>query len=229
MGWTRGRHNLVLRAARVLADRSGVNAGAALVLDKRLPVASGIGGGSADAAAALRLLSRLWAVSLLPVVLQELALGLGADVPVCMAGQAARMGGMGDQLSPAPALPPFGAALVNPGVAVSTPEVFRARTGPFSRRALLPRSWPDAAAMARDLSALANDLEAPALRLCPAVGDVLAWLRAQPGCLLARMSGSGATCFGVFWDGSAALAVADRAPRPWWAWGGGFTDRPRSA
>jgi 4-diphosphocytidyl-2-C-methyl-D-erythritol kinase len=228
-GLDTGPDNLVLRAARVLAERSGVAAGAALVLDKRLPVASGIGGGSADAAAALRLLSRLWSISLPDGVLQELALGLGADVPVCMAGQAARMGGVGDQLSPAPELPPFGAVLVNPGVAVSTPEVFRARTGPFSGKAFLPRSWPDAAVMAQDLSVLANDLEAPALRLCPVVGDVLAWLRAQPGCLLARMSGSGATCFGVFRDGRAASAVADRVPRPWWAWGGGFTDRPRSA
>ncbi len=228
-GLDAGPGNLVLRAARALAEKSGVIAGAALVLDKRLPVASGIGGGSADAAAALRLLSRLWSVSLPDHVLQELALGLGADVPVCLSGQAARMGGMGDQLGPAPVLPPFGAVLVNPGVAVSTPEVFRARTGPFSEQALLPPSWPDASAMARDLSALGNDLEAPALRFCPVVADVLAWLRAQPGCLLARMSGSGATCFGVFPDGSAASAVADRAPLPWWAWGGGFTDRPRSA
>jgi len=228
-GLDAGPDNLVLRAARVLAERSGVTAGAALVLDKRLPVASGIGGGSADAAAALRLLSRLWSVGLPDGVLQELALGLGADVPVCLAGQAARMGGVGDQLSQAPELPPFGAVLINPGVAVSTPEVFRARTGPFSGKAFLPRSWPDAVVMARDLSALANDLEAPAMRLCPAVADVLAWLRAQPGCLLARMSGSGATCFGVFRDASAASAVADRAPPPWWAWGGGFTDRPSSA
>lgn len=228
-GLDAGPDNLVLRAARALAERSGVTAGAALILDKRLPVASGIGGGSADAAAALRLLSRLWSVGLPGSVLQELALGLGADVPVCLAGHAARMGGKGEQLSPAPSLPPFGAVLVNPGVAVSTPEVFRARTGPFSGLAVLPRSWPDAAAMALDLSALGNDLEAPALRLCPVVSDVLAWLRAQPGCLLARMSGSGATCFGVFRDGSAASAVADRAPPPWWAWGGGFTDRPGSA
>ncbi len=228
-GLDAGPDNLVLRAACALAEKSGVTAGAALVLDKCLPVASGIGGGSADAAASLRLLSRLWSVCLPGGVMQELARGLGADVPVCMAGQAARMGGLGDQLSPAPVLPPFGAVLVNPGIAVSTPEVFRARTGPFSEKAVLPRSWPDAAAMARDLSALGNDLEAPALRLCPMVGDVLAWLRAQPGCLLARMSGSGATCFGVFRDADVALAVADRAPPPWWAWGGGFTDRPSSA
>ena len=228
-GLDAGPDNLVLRAARALAARAGVAAGASLVLDKRLPVSSGIGGGSADAAAALRLLLRLWSVRLPREALHEVALGLGADVPVCLAGQAARMGGVGDQISPAPSLPPFGAVLVNPGAAVSTPEVFRARTGPFSREASLPASWPDVEAMARGLSALANDLEAPALRLCPAVDDVLAWLRAQPGCLLARMSGSGATCFGLFRDGAAASATADRAPSPWWAWGGGFTDRPSSA
>ena len=224
-----GPDNLVLRAARALADKAGVTAGASLVLDKRLPVASGIGGGSADAAAALRLLARLWSVRLPDDALQGIALGLGADVPVCLAGRAARMGGIGDRLSPAPALPPFGVVLVNPGAGVSTPEVFRARTGPFSHGASLPASWPDAEAMALDLSALGNDLEAPTLRLCPAVGDVLAWLRAQPGCLLARMSGSGATCFGLFRDAAAASATAGRAPPPWWAWGGGFTDGPSSA
>ena len=228
-GLDAGPDNLVLRAARALAATTGVAAGASLVLDKRLPVASGIGGGSADAAAALRLLSRLWSVQLPGEALQEIALGLGADVPVCLVGQAARMGGVGDRLSPAPTLPPFGAVLVNPGVAVSTPEVFHGRTGPFSAEACLPASWPDAAAMARNLLTLANDLEGPAMRLCPMVGDVLAWLRAQPGCMLARMSGSGATCFGLFPDGRAASAVADKAPPPWWAWGGGFTDRPRSA
>ncbi len=212
--------NLVLRAARALAAAAGVDAGAALVLDKRLPVASGIGGGSADAAATLRLLVRLWAVELSDSGLHAIAAGLGADVPVCLPGHPARMGGIGDLLAPAPALPPFGMVLVNPGVAVSTPEVFRARTGPFSPVADLPGSWADAAGMARDLSALSNDLEQPALAACPPVGDVLAWLRAQAGCLLARMSGSGATCFGLFRDGPAASAVAGAAPPGWWAWGG---------
>lgn len=228
-GLDAGPDNLVLRAARALAAKAGVTIGASLVLDKCLPVASGIGGGSADAAAALRLLSRLWPVRLPDEEIRAIALGLGADVPVCLVGRTARMGGVGDQLGAAPMLPPFGAVLVNPGVAVSTPEVFRARAGPFSEGASLPASWPDAASMARDLSVLANDLEAPALRLCPAVGGVLAWLRAQRGCLLARMSGSGATCFGLFRDGAAASAVADLAPSGWWAWGGGFTDRPGSA
>lgn len=237
--------NLVLRAARALAAAAGVPARAALVLDKRLPVASGIGGGSADAAATLRVLPRLWGLALAPGDLHGVAAGLGADVPVCLAGMPARMSGIGEQLRPGPALPRFGMVLVNPGAAVATPAVFAARTGPFSPAGDLPASWDSAATMAHGLAALGNDLEAPAIRLCPVVADVLAWLRARPGCLLARMSGSGATCFALFADGRAAMAALPGAPPGWWAWGGeagggeagggetggarGFTDPPRSA
>jgi 4-diphosphocytidyl-2-C-methyl-D-erythritol kinase len=213
--------NLVLRAARGLAELTGVRTGARLTLVKTLPVASGIGGGSADAAAALRLLGRLWGVAPPAEALQALALRLGADVPVCLGGCPARMGGVGEVLSPAPDLPAFGLVLVNPGVAVSTPEVFRARSGRFSPPAALPSGWPDAVVMARDLTALGNDLEPPAVALCPAIGAVLAALRTTPGCLLARMSGSGATCFGVFADAVAAAAAAEVLRRPdWWVWGG---------
>lgn len=210
--------NLVLRAARALAAARGIAAGARLTLDKRLPVASGIGGGSADAAAALRLLARLWRVPLAPA---ELALTLGADVPVCLAGRAARMGGIGDALAPAPRLPPCGLVLVNPGVAVATPAVFRARGGAFSQPLDLPAGWTDAASMAADLTRLGNDLEAPALALQPAIGHVLAALRSLPGALLTRMSGSGATCFALFASAEAARKAAARVARPdWWSWGG---------
>ncbi len=208
--------NLVLRAARLLAEATGVAPRAHLVLDKRVPVASGIGGGSADAAAALRLLGRLWDVTVPP----DLPVRLGADVPVCFAARPARMGGIGERLGPAPGLPSFGLLLANPGVAVSTPAVFQARTGGFSEPAALPSAWPSAAAMAADLAPLGNDLEAPAIRLCPAIADVLAWLRSRPGCLLARMSGSGATCFGVFADGAAATVGSVGAPQGWWVVGG---------
>lgn len=232
VGLTAGADNLVLRAARALAVFAGVVPRAALVLDKRLPVASGIGGGSADAAAALRLLNRAWGLGLDRVTLAGVAAGLGADVPVCVYGRPAVMRGVGDVLLPAPALPACGIMLVNPGVAVATPAVFAARTGPFSDAAVLPAAWPDAAAMARDLAALRNDLERPALALCPAIGDVLAWLRSQPGCLLARMSGSGATCYGLFATGAAAQAGP--VPGGWWGWAGlcsteGFTDSPALA
>ncbi len=215
-----GPDNLVLRAARALASATGVEAGARLVLDKRLPMASGIGGGSADAAATLRLLARLWDVRLPAERMREIAQVLGADVPVCLDSRPARMGGVGERLQPAPALPGCGVTLLNPGVAVATPDVFRARSGGFSAMPVLPDAWPDAAAMAADLAVLCNDLEAPALSLCPAIATVLDWLRGQRGCLLARMSGSGATCFGLFAEAETAAAVAARAPASWWAWGG---------
>jgi 4-diphosphocytidyl-2-C-methyl-D-erythritol kinase len=213
--------NLVLRAARALAAEVGVPAHARLVLEKHLPVASGIGGGSADAAAALRLLCRLWRIAPDPAVLERLALRLGADVPVCLRSRPARMGGAGEKLEPAPALPSCYVLLVNPGVAVATATVFRARAGVFSAEARLPAGWAGAPAMAADLAVLANDLEVPARRLCPAIDDVLTVIAAQPGCLLARMSGSGATCFGLFAEPAAAQRSAQTVARPgWWVWSG---------
>lgn len=212
------RTNLVIRAARLLVQRTGLHAGARLALRKHLPVASGIGGGSADAAATLRLLSRLWGVPLPPAAW---AAEVGADVPVCLASRPARMRGAGETLGPAPTLPHYGLVLVNPGVALGTAEVFRARTGVFSAAAVLPGGWNDAASMARDLAREKNDLELAARSLCPAIDAVLATLRAVPGCMLARMSGSGASCFGLFADPAAARRAADELRRPgWWAWGG---------
>ncbi len=213
--------NLVLRAARALAVETGTVPGGRLVLRKNLPVASGIGGGSSDAAAALRLLCRLWGVAPGPATLARIALRLGADVPVCLAGQPARMGGVGEALTAAPALPAGGITLVNPGVPVSTAEVFRARRGPWSAPAALPTGWYDAAAMAAGLAAAHNDLEAPAIALCPIIAEVLGALAAMPGCLLARMSGSGATCFALFPHPAAAAFAAETVQQAgWWSWGG---------
>ena len=210
--------NLVLRAARALAP---AGAGARLVLTKNLPVASGIGGGSADAAAALRLLCRLWRLTPAALELARMAEALGADVPVCLARQPSRMGGIGELLQPAPELPACGIVLINPGVGVSTAAVFRARQGDWSSPASLPASWPNVAAMAADLHSMRNDLERPALSLQPVIGDVLAALSALPGCRLARMSGSGATCFGLFDEPEAAASAVDGLRRPgWWCWGG---------
>jgi 4-diphosphocytidyl-2-C-methyl-D-erythritol kinase len=209
--------NLVLRAGRALAAAAGIEPRGRLTLEKHLPVASGIGGGSADAAAALRLLARLWRIAPPAEDLAAVATGLGADVPVCLAGRAARMGGVGEKLDAPPDLPAFAMVLVNPGVGVSTPAVFRARTGGFSPRASLPAGWPDAAAMAADLAGCTNDLEAPARGLCPQIDAVLAKLGAAKGCLLARMSGSGATCFGLFATAGAAEAASAALQRPgWW-------------
>lgn len=207
--------NLVLRAARALAAAHGRAAGAALTLEKNLPVASGIGGGSADAAAALRLLSRLWGVP----VPEGLALSLGADVPVCLeAPQPRLMAGIGEWLAPPPPLPGFWLVLANPGVAVATGAVFAAVTrrdmppGP----ALPERGLKDAAALAGWLAAQRNDLEPAATAVCPVIAEVLASLADAP---LARMSGSGATCFALH-PGQAqaeAQAARIRAAEPgWW-------------
>ncbi len=213
--------NLVIRAARRLQEALGVPTGAALRLDKRLPVASGIGGGSADAAAALRLLAGMWAGPGAEAWLERLAPALGADVPVCLRQRVARMGGVGEVLDAAPALPPFALVLVNCGRAVSTPAVFAARAPGFREPAALPAAWPDAAAMAADLARLSNDLQPAAIALCPPIAGVLAAIAARPGCLLARMSGSGATCFGLFAGAAEAGAAAAALERPdWWVWGG---------
>ena len=208
--------NLVLRAARALAAWAGRAPGAALVLEKHLPVASGIGGGSADAAATLRVLCRLWDVSPPAAALRAIGLTLGADVPVCLDSRPARMTGVGEALTPLPKLPSCGVLLVNPGVAVATAAVFQARVGPFSQPAAMPDAWPDAAALAACLAGWGNDLERPALTVAPAIGAVLGALRAMPGCLLARMSGSGATCFGLFADPGAAMRGGGALPGRWW-------------
>jgi len=210
--------NLVLRAARALRP----DGAAALHLEKNLPIASGIGGGSADAAAALRALAKLWGMGM-TTDLAPLALRLGADVPVCLARRAMRMQGIGEILVPAPALPPCGLVLVNPGVAVPTPAVFKARTGDFSAPADLPAGWESAGSMVASLASCKNDLQQAAIGIAPVIGDVLATLARLPGALLARMSGSGATCFAVFETPAAAQAAATLIqPAAWWRWGGGL-------
>ncbi|EME70206.1 4-diphosphocytidyl-2-C-methyl-D-erythritol kinase [Paramagnetospirillum caucaseum] len=211
--------NIVLKAARLLAGAAGVTRGAAITLTKRLPVAAGIGGGSADAAAALKGLMRLWDVVLPAGTLAKVALSIGADVPVCLAGTPTRMMGVGEMLEPAPALPPAWLLLVNPMVPLHTPPVFKARTGPFSAADPLTDSPRDAKALAAALAARRNDLTPPAITIEPVVGEVLAAIAATPDCLLPRMSGSGATCFGLYAEESQARAAAARlaAAHPaWW-------------
>jgi 4-diphosphocytidyl-2-C-methyl-D-erythritol kinase len=210
--------NLVLRAARLL-QAGGAQQGAHLTLTKVLPVASGIGGGSADAAATLRALRKLWGVPTSDALLQDQAGALGSDVPVCVFGRTAFMAGVGDAITPAPPLPPAALVLVNPGIALATPDVFRARAGPFSPSAAFDERPRDTAGLAAVLSTRRNDLEAPAIGLVPEIAEVLRALSASPGCRLARMSGSGATCFGLYDDdATAAAAVSWLAARkaPWW-------------
>lgn len=210
-GLSNGPDNLVLRAAQALSQGRG----AAITLEKHLPVASGIGGGSADAAATLLALSELWGCAL-PA--PEAVLALGADVPVCLAGHAARMQGIGEAITPV-RLPPAHVVLVNPGFGLATADVFRALTRCDNPALASPEALPDATALAAYLLAARNDLEPAALQLAPEIGVVLALLRRQPSCLLARMSGSGATCFGLFAteaDALAATATLTSARPGWW-------------
>lgn len=200
-----GPDNLVCRAAALAGSP-----GAALHLTKRLPPASGMGGGSSDAAAALRLLGTRPEVPAL--------MALGADLPVCMAApQPCRMRGLGERVEPVAGLPGLWLVLVNPGRPLATPAVFRALGRPDNPP--MPDPLPgfaDAAALTDWLARQRNDLEAPARTLEPAVAAVLAGLAAQPGCRLARMTGSGATCFGIFADRAGRDAAAAALVRPGW-------------
>ncbi len=208
--------NLVLKAARLLADTTGVAPRAALRLTKRIPVAAGLGGGSADAAAALQALVELWRLALPVEELFDLAARLGADVPMCLAGRAALVSGIGEKLVPAPPLPACGLLLVNPGTALPTADVFAARHGDFSSVPAATRSWSDLASLVEALAARGNDLTPAATALCPAIGDVLAFLRASPAVRYAAMSGSGATCFALYDTSAAAERAAASVPAAWW-------------
>ncbi|WP_341898818.1 4-(cytidine 5'-diphospho)-2-C-methyl-D-erythritol kinase [Ferrovibrio terrae] len=211
--------NLVLRAADLLQAMNRTPKGAAITLTKTLPVASGIGGGSADAAATLHALRALWQIEIDDTALAQAALQLGADVPVCLLGHATMMSGIGEQLAAVPPLPPFWLVLVNPGVTLATKDVFSALAGQFGPAQPFERRPDSAADLAILLRARRNDLEAPARFLAPEIDPVLAALKAQAGCLLARLSGSGATCFGLFTEKKEADFAArnlGRAYPKWW-------------
>ncbi len=207
--------NLVLRAARALGS-----GGAAMTLTKNLPVASGIGGGSADAAAALHGLNELWQAGKDRGALSQIAAALGSDIPVCLASASSFMEGRGEILRPTVSMPRIPVLLVNPGVAVPTKDVFAAlKTRSGADMALPQGRFADTADLLRFLEGTRNDLEAPALALQPVIGEVLAAIRALPGALLARMSGSGATCFGIFADDDACARAAEilrRSAPHWW-------------
>jgi 4-diphosphocytidyl-2-C-methyl-D-erythritol kinase len=215
--------NLVLKAARVLAaEVSGLKLGR-FTLTKNLPVAAGLGGGSSDAAAALRLLARANRLSGHDPRLLEAARQIGADVPVCLDPRPRLMRGIGEKLSLPLDLPTLPAVLVNPGATLATKDVFAAlgfaRGARRRRRPVIGRLPGERDALIALLAAHCNDLEPPALALKPVIARVLGALREQPGCRLARMSGSGATCFGLFGSARAAAAAARElaTARPrWW-------------
>jgi 4-diphosphocytidyl-2-C-methyl-D-erythritol kinase len=198
-----GEDSLVIKAAQALREASGCTEGAGLHLVKNLPVAAGIGGGSADAGATLRLLTRLWGIE--RHWAERVAPSLGADVPACLLSRTARGTGAGDALMPEedPALAGTAVLLVNPLLRLSTGAVF-ARWDGHDGGAL--RSWRDGA----------NDLERPALALVPEIADVLEWLSARPGADIVRMSGSGATCFALFANGAMRDEAAGQVPDGWW-------------
>lgn len=211
-GLDAGPGNLVWRAAQLMGAPN-----LALALDKTLPVASGIGGGSADAAACLRLLARLTGK---PLPGHTDLLTLGADVPVCLTPQPCRMQGVGEVVQPLPTCPEFWLVLVNPRIAASTPQVFRAlqQRQKSAMEGSLP-DWPDAATLFDWLHQQRNDLQAPAMVLVPEIEQVLGMLADTTGCALARMSGSGATCFGLYAqqaDAQAAAKVISDAQPGWW-------------
>lgn len=224
--------NLVLKAARLLAEAVPNLKLGAFTLDKVLPVAAGIGGGSADAAAALRLLARLNDLSLDDHRLQKVALATGADVPVCLVSLACDMTGVGEQLLPL-ALPSMPCVMVNPRVPVATKDVFQAlglRNGELLvgvTDVIRAPAWPEEGASIADwvevLETVANDLEAPAMRIEPVIGEVLEALRESAGVKLARMSGSGATCFAIYGAPAEAHAAAEKIRRGhpgWWVHAG---------
>jgi 4-diphosphocytidyl-2-C-methyl-D-erythritol kinase len=224
--------NLILKAAHLLGDRvPGLKTGS-FTLDKVLPVAAGIGGGSADAAAALRLLAQLNSLALDDKRLLDVAIETGADVPVCLTSRACVMTGVGEALLPL-SLPKLPCVLVNPRVPVATRDVFNAlglRNGELRVGAtdvIRATAWPEQGASVEDwvevLAASSNDLEAPAMRLQPVIGEVIAALNATDGAWLARMSGSGATCFAIFENTAEAQRAAQKIqldhPR-WWVHAG---------
>ena len=224
--------NLVLKATRLLGERvPGLKSGS-FTLDKVLPVAAGIGGGSADAAAALRLLAKLNGLALDDGRLLAVALATGADVPVCLASRACDMTGVGDTLTPL-SLPIIPCVMINPCVPVPTKDVFTAlglRNGELLVSAtdvFRGTDWPEAGASVEDwvevLAASANDLEAPAMRIQPVIGEVISALNATNGAWLARMSGSGATCFAIYENTVEAGRAAEKIRRDhpgWWVHSG---------
>lgn len=212
--------NLVTRAVRLFAEILGDGeTDVRITLEKNLPVASGIGGGSADAAATLRALARSLEVAIDDPTTLARSAELGADVPVCLVSRAMYFGGIGEILDLAPSLPDLDAVLVNPGVPVPTPAVFKVRSGPFSKVERLSVPPADVFAFVRALAERRNDLTTPAILVAPIIEETLARIAATEGCLLSRLSGSGATCFGLFPDAISAEAAARSLAREnpgWW-------------
>lgn len=212
--------NLVLKAARFVQTHLQTNSGVSITLEKRIPMAAGLGGGSADAAATVDACMALWAQSgQAPPSDDALAYNLGADVPICRNEHAATMRGIGEFISEPVALPEAWVVMANPGVALSTAAVFNALSGNFATESETPAGFESVSALADFLNTRENSLTESAVQQAPQIGEVLTALGGQAGCLVARMSGSGATCFGLFGTEKEAAGCADRltqANPEWW-------------
>jgi 4-diphosphocytidyl-2-C-methyl-D-erythritol kinase len=210
--------NLIVRAARALVKETSYAGGAHITLKKNLPVASGIGGGSADAAATLKALNLLWKTGLVDEELAALGLKLGADIPVCILGKAARMSGIGESVSKVENFPSLGVLLINSGIPISTFKVFHMHRGNFSSKTKL-QSIGDTKVLYEFLAHQKNDLQDLAIQIAPGINEVLDILSAEPDCRLVRLSGSGATCFGLFDNETLAKASGRSISRNypnWW-------------
>ena len=223
-----GGDNLVLQAAEALRAAFHITAGARIVLEKNLPVSSGVGGGSADAAAALRAVSALWNLEVSAQRLAEIGIALGADVPVCLFARPAMMSGVGEAVDRAAAPPGCGVVLVNAREGVSTPAVFAARSAAFSDAHgwKTPHNFDE---FVQALSGQRNDLFEPARMVSPVIDRVMSALQADGQCALTRLSGSGGTCFGIYRDTSSADTAAQRISQEnpdWWCVSTVFRDTP---
>lgn len=211
--------NLVVRAALALGAAAGRTPNLHFHLTKRLPVASGIGGGSADAAACLRGLATLWDLDPAGRGVLDVARKLGADIPVCVDGRAGYIGGIGTEVDSAPSFPDAWLLLVNPGIALPTPDVYRARQGAFTPPMRFDGMPGTAKELAARLALRRNDLTAAAVSRVPEIERVITAIAETEGCLLSRMSGSGATCFGIYADPARAVraaAVVGQENPAWW-------------
>jgi 4-diphosphocytidyl-2-C-methyl-D-erythritol kinase len=223
---TADQHNLVMKAGEIMRRESGSTRVLSLCLEKYIPVAAGLGGGSADAAAMLKALNEYWALDWPTEKLAHLARELGADVPACLSERAVIARGIGDELSPAPALPKFSLLLANPRVPTATPDVFRGFAG--ANATIVPRDlpplpgrWATVDALVADLAFRGNDLLPAALAVTPVIGEVLGALQSIGNAPYAGLSGSGATCFAILPDDVAAAEAGERLHHDhpgWWFW-----------
>ncbi|HEU5046389.1 MAG TPA: 4-(cytidine 5'-diphospho)-2-C-methyl-D-erythritol kinase [Rickettsiales bacterium] len=210
--------NLVMKAATALQQRFHIKEGAAISLQKQLPIGSGIGGGSADAAATLQLLTRLWKINAEPQDMQELALSLGADVPACLQSTSLYMSGIGEVIEPGPRLSGLFILLVGTGVPLLTRDVFAGYQGQFSQAMPHMRRFASNEELIRFLNSTRNDLQDAAIALMPEIATILQALSTEKDCLLSRMSGSGSTCFGLFAKRKYAEDAAIRLNRQYPGW-----------